>query len=108
MSANTDFTKVDPFREADFILSFQNGAVFIDFNRTPDNLIYLVRISFDGYGCCNLEKKIILGKETSKQFLGEMAKEGLDQNVITLIVKEAINENKDQIWIEALEEYGLV
>ena len=44
-------------RKADYYLSCLDSSVFIDFNRSNENLISLVRISFDGYGCCNLDEK---------------------------------------------------
>lgn len=85
------------------------GSVFIDFNRIGNDQISLVRISFDGYGCCNLHKKAeLLNKEESTMFIEELNKEHLNQEVITILVKKTIKLNEEQIWKDALQEYELM
>lgn len=111
MSTNFDFfrTTFSESRKADFYLGCLDGSVFIDFNQSSENLISLCRISFDGYGCCDIEDKpIFVDNELSKQFLEEIRKDDLNQVKITKIVKEIIKINKDILWIDALEEYGLL
>jgi hypothetical protein len=110
---NQDFeffkTTMPNTRKADYYLGCLDSSVFIDFNRSEDNRIYLRRISFDGYGCCNLDKNANhLNHQDSKKFIEEIEKEELDQVVITLLVKTAVKINKEQIWTDALEEYGLI
>ncbi|MES1181753.1 MAG: hypothetical protein ABUL44_03065, partial [Flavobacterium sp.] len=57
-------------RKAGFYLGCFDGSVFLDFNQSKENRIYLCRISFDGYGCCDLEKTPrYLNRESSKKFL---------------------------------------
>lgn len=83
--------------------------MFIDFNRTQDDLISLARISFDGYGCCNLDDNgLSLNLNDSSEFIGEMESENLNQETISRLVKEIIKLNKDHIWIDAIQEYGLI
>ncbi len=41
-------TTLPPTRQADYYLGCLNASVFIDFNCSDENLIYLIRISFDG------------------------------------------------------------
>jgi hypothetical protein len=111
MNQNFEFfqTTMPDSRKADYYLGCLNSSVFIDFNRSEDNRIYLRRISFDGYGCCNLDIKVNhLNHQDSQNFIEEMEKEELDQAVITLLVKTAIKMNKEHIWTDALEEYGLI
>jgi hypothetical protein len=57
-------------RRADYHLSYADGSVFIDFNH-EDTIVRLIRISFDGYGCCNLEQAstIPMSSTDSKEFL---------------------------------------
>jgi hypothetical protein len=108
---NFDFfkTKMPKSRKADFYLGCLDSSVFMDLNKSKDSLISLCRISFDGYGCCNLTEKINnLNIELSKKFLIEIEKDKLDQKEITILVKEIIKINKDQIWTEALKEYNLI
>ena len=96
-------------RKADYYLGCLDSSVFIDFNRSDDNRIYLCRISFDGYGCCNLDKDgNHLNHENSKKFIEEIKKEKLDQETMTSLVKEIIEINKEHIWPEAIKEYGLI
>lgn len=40
-----------------YCLSLQGGAAFSDFNIDIDKCLYLVRISFDGYGCCRIQSE---------------------------------------------------
>ncbi|SIR51193.1 hypothetical protein SAMN05421545_3977 [Pontibacter lucknowensis] len=96
-------------RKADYYLGCLDGSVFIDFNRTKDNRIYLVRISFDGYGCCNLEERAKgLNPEDSKRFVEEIEKKDLNQKAIEVLVKKAVEMNKELIWADAIVEYGLI
>lgn len=102
-------TQMPDTRKADFYLGCLDGCVFIDFNQTSDNLISLCRISFDGYGCCNLtDNSNLLDFEKSKQFKEEISKDTLDQEKLTSLVKEIIKLNQEHIWIDALEEYNLI
>jgi len=96
-------------RKADLYLGCLDGSVFIDFNLTSDNLISLCRISFDGYGCCNITNiNNSLNFEMSKKFIEEIRKEKLDQEKLTPLVKEIIKINQEYIWTDALEEYNLI
>ena len=79
------------------------------FNISNDRLISLVRISFDGYGCCNLDDSAeSLNVTDSQEFLIEIEKEILHQETICFLVKKIVKMNKDLIWQDALEEYGLL
>lgn len=111
MTRDLDFfkTQMPDTRKADFYLGCLKGSVFIDFNQSSDRLISLCRISFDGYGCCNLnDTKIFLNKELSSKFIEEISKNELNQEKLTPIIKEIIKINRNQIWADALEEYDLI
>jgi len=96
-------------RKADFYLGCLDGAVFMDFNISSDNIISLVRISFDGYGCCTLDGHAkCLTITDSQEFLNEIEKEILHQERMAFLIKEIIKINQDLIWKDALEEYGLL
>jgi len=108
MRQNFDFFKtiMPDSRKADYYLGCLEGSVFLDFNYTNENLIYLRRISFDGYGCCNIDNNAIcLDCKLSNDFLEEFTNDNLNQKIIAKIVLELISLNKDNIWIDALEEY---
>jgi len=111
MKQNFDFfrTTMPETRKADFYLGCLDGSVFIDFNCSNENLIYLRRISFDGYGCCSIvNNATCLDHKLSKEFLKEIKKDNINQEKITDIVLELIRLNKDNIWIDALKEYELI
>lgn len=111
MKKNFDFfkTTMPDSREADYYLGCLDGSIFIDFNTTTDKLINLCRISFDGYGCCNIDNNAkCLDDQLSKEFIDEIGKDNLDQEKITRIVLELIRLNRDNIWTDALEEYKLL
>lgn len=102
-------TTMPASRKADFYLGCLEGSVFLDFNKTMDNRINLCRISFDGYGCCDVGSDAkYLDEQSSQAFLQEIGKENLEQEKITKIVLDLIRLNKDNIWTDALEEYNLV
>ena len=102
-------TTMPESRKADYHLGCLDSCVFIDFNRTKDNLIFLARISFDGYGCCNLKTKSKhLGLKDSLEFIQEIEKDKLNQESILRLVREIIRVNEDQIWPDAIEEYELI
>lgn len=109
MTFNSHKTTMPKTRQADYCLSCLDDSVFMDFNLNKDNCIYLVRISFDGYGCCNLEQPSEpLNQDYSIEFINQMKNENLNQKNIENLVRELIELNKEQIWEDALESYGLV
>ena len=102
-------TTMPDSRQADFHLGCLEGLVFLDFNYTTNKQIQLCRISFDGYGCCNIDNNAMcLDNQLSKEFIDEIGKGHLDQEKITKVVLELIRLNKDNIWSDALEEYKLI
>lgn len=102
-------TTMPETRKTKYHLGCLDSSVFIDFDCSNENQIYMVRISFDGYGCCNLEDKSeCLNLKDSQEFIEEFEKENFNQVTISRLVKELININKDHIWTDALKEYGLI
>lgn len=111
MLPNFDFfkTTMPETRKADFYLGCLDGCIFMDFNLTNDNRICLCRISFDGYGCCELtDKSNLLNLDLSINFIEELKKDDLNQEELTPIIIEIIKINKEQIWKDALEKYNLI
>ena len=108
---NFDFfiTTMPKSRPADYYIGCHDSSVFIDFNNDEDGNICLVRISFDGYGCCNLGKHgTPLNKKDSEVFKEIFYNKTLEQNKMEVIIKKAIFLNKSLIWADALEEYQLI
>lgn len=102
-------TTMSETRKADYFLGCLGGSVFIDFCTSIENEIYLKRISFDGYGCCELQNfDNKLDKIDSEKFIQEVSKEFINQDIIEWLVKKLIKINVIQIWKDALEEYKLI
>jgi hypothetical protein len=96
-------------RIADYYLGYMDGCVYLDFNKDKEDRIYLRRISFDRYGCCNLDSdRKSLNKEDSAIFKDLMTNNLNDQILLLEIVKKAIDINRTLIWQDALEEYHLI
>lgn len=97
-----------PTRLADYFLCYLDGCVFIDFNKNPAKQIQLIRISFDGYGCCNVTDAAPMEPEDAKAFKAMMKTQILDQSLLTTIIKKTIAANKALIWENALTRYDLL
>ena len=108
--ANSNFfkTTMPPTRAADFYLGYLDGAIFMDFNLSKMESIYLKRISFDGYGCCTINNSVSLDQGDSALFVNEMNQEILDQNIVEQLVKKLIFLNQNSIWTDALATYKLL
>ena len=102
-------TSMPSSRMADYYLGYFDGCVFLDFNNYDNHRICLKRISFDGYGCCELSNKATALNVGDSQTFKDIVQNNLvDQHALLTIVKKAISLNKNDIWIDALEEYYLV
>jgi hypothetical protein len=81
--------------------------VFLDFDDDDNDRVRLKRISFDGYGCCELggEAASMDGADSrifKESIVGHIA----DQSRLTLIIRKTIKDNRNLIWADALREYG--
>ena len=107
---NLTFTKYEmpDSRLADYCLSCYGGSCFIDFNKKGD-LIYLERISFDGFGCFNIANdKATLTQEESQIFEEEMKTNQPKQRYIRPLVLHLIDLNKASIDESVFEQYPLL
>jgi hypothetical protein len=94
-------------RPCDFYLVVNDACVFLDFALNhKDGTAHMVRASFDGYGCMNLEKKPV-------PLLSASQVEGLvsgnadgRQGILKSYCK--ILQSMTPIWEDAFKEYGLI
>lgn len=101
-------TNMPDSRPADYYLGYQDGCVFLDFNNHDNSRISLKRISFDGYGCCELGDDVTPLDTEDSQVFKTLFKENLkEQEVLLTIIKKSIALNRQHIWADALEEYSL-
>jgi len=60
---------VMPTRPCSFCLCLQGGSVFADFDTDEASIISLRRVSFDGYGCCEVEPTTRMSSGDSRLLL---------------------------------------
>ena len=104
---NFSITSMPSSRIADYYLACLDDSVFLDFNNVENSRVCLVRISFDGFGCCHLgEKAESLNSEDSKLFKEIFKSQFTNQDIFEAVVKQAIFINRHLIWGDALKEYN--
>jgi hypothetical protein len=100
---------VMPTRPCSFCLSLQGGSVFADFETEPSGIIRLCRISFDGYGCCQVgESATTMSSRDSRLLLDAIACGELDGVKVEDTLRRYFRENKAVIWVDALMEHELL
>ena len=100
-----------PTRPCRFCLALQDDSVFADFDVDHNGCLYLVRISFDGYGCCELESKTEIGKidsKKSKSLIRLIEANEFETPQASRILSEYFSENRKLLWEDALEEHRLI
>lgn len=101
--------KMPESRPSSFCFSLFDGSVFVDFAK-KGGLLYLLRISFDGFGCCSIQGgSNPLGKEHAKAFL-KIVRGGMkDKTELLGLIKTAIRLNRPLLGAdEPLQKYRLL
>lgn len=97
-------------RPCRFCLALQNDSVFADFDLDAEVQVYLVRISFDGYGCCTPDWRngpTRIGISDSNKLL-EYVDSGAHEVDITDILSNYFKNCGDALWIDALHDHQLI
>src|SRR4051794_33326117 len=91
-------------------LSLGLGCVFADFDvDTATGAVFLVRISFDGYGCCNAPSEIGRMNAEDSNVLLAMAERGvIDAPALEPILRRYFRASEQLLWSDALRENDLV
>lgn len=98
-----------PTRPCDFSLGLQEDCVFADFNIDANGLVYLVGISFDGYGYCGVNDSTrTMTLEDSRQVVKWVESENVNHDEMSSILTNHFRRNKDLLWEDALSEHGLI
>lgn len=96
-------------RQCRFCLCLQGGSVFADFNTDPEGRVYLVRISFDGYGCCVPQHRLPpLPLDESATFVNCVEADDVNRDEMREILYRYFDQNQDVIWSDALVEHELL
>lgn len=102
-------SEIMPTRPCKYSLALQDDSVFADFNVSPKGRLYLVRISFDGYGCCEPKLKVDeMNTLSSEQFIASVESNNLQSPEMSELLSSYFRENKSALWEEVLIEYELI
>ena len=92
--------------------SFALGDVaFADFRLDDDGCLHILRISFDGYGCCIVDRAAAnpMPLADSRELIAKSeSDEPLGTAQIRALMRRYFEAHRRVIWEDALIEYGLV
>lgn len=97
-------------RESDFAFCIGDSAIFADFKVDDEGLVFLVRISFDGFGCCTLDAKSVtrMTRSESEAICNMATARSVDVARAEPILRRHFAENQAIIWADALKEHDLI
>lgn len=111
LERNMDIRRYEPMptRPCEYGLALQDDAVFADFGLSKEGALYLVRISYDGYGCCEPETVISeMDEVKSKQLILAIETNELTSSETQEIVSSYFREHKHVLWEDALLEHEII
>ncbi len=109
MSIAVEMFPMMPTRPCSFCLSLQGGSVFADFDTDHADIVSLRRISFDGFGCCDVGETVTkMSSDDSRLLLDAMARGEVGSVQVEETLRRYFRENMDVIWSDALAEHGLL
>ena len=100
-----------PTRPCRYCLAMQDDSVFVDFDIDDNGCLYIIRISYDGYGCCHPKNNGtlgVMGGETTKHFIKLIEGNDLNKTEASTILSQHLKQNKEVIWEDALRDHGLI
>lgn len=93
-------------RPCRFCLCLQGASVFADFD-VDDGLVYAVRVSFDGFGCCRTPPDIArMSAADSAALLAMVDRDALRE--AEPILRRYFRRIRDVVWADALERHDLL
>jgi hypothetical protein len=95
-------------RPCRFCFSLQGGSVFADFDLDPDGRAFAVRVSYDGYGCCNAPADIGRMSVRDSEVLLAMVEQGSIDASAEPVLRAYFRDNRDVLWRDALTHHALV
>ncbi|TVZ41928.1 hypothetical protein P886_1279 [Alteromonadaceae bacterium 2753L.S.0a.02] len=98
-------------RPCKLCLALQDDSVFADFEIDENGSLFLVRISFDGFGCCKVRNEAKIGridKSKSDFLFSHLDNDYANVPEASRILREYFSQNKAFIWEDALKDHELV
>lgn len=100
------FPKVES-RPCRFCLSLQDDSVFADFDVDEGGQVFLLRISFDGYGCCSGDFRK-MNFDDSRLLIDSVERSVVQDPKIEVVLRTYFEENAGVIWNDALATHELL
>jgi hypothetical protein len=100
-----------PTRPCHYCLALQDDSVFADFDKDEKGCLYLVRISFDGYGCCYPDPKAELAKisfDKSARLIKHIERGDFVNPELSEIIQSYLFAIRESVWEDALKYHGLI
>ena len=97
-----------PTRPCRFCLSLQGGSVFADFDVDPEGRVYAVRVSFDGYGCCEAPADVGRMNLRDSQRLLAMVQRDVIEPTAASALRTYCHDNRSVFWEDALAAHTLI
>ena len=103
------FDDMPSSRPSGYCFTLQEDSVFADFDVDESGNIFMLRISFDGYGCCHTEgKTTTMSPDRSKRLIFLAEANDVASGEVAAILSEFFRQNSGVIWTDALEDHGLL
>jgi hypothetical protein len=102
------YPPMQPSRPCRFCLALQGGSVFADFDVDPDGRVFAVRVSFDGYGCCEASVGVGRMSVRDSEALLAMVQQGSILAAAAQALRAYFQQNRDAFWSDALTHHGLL
>ena len=100
-----DETQSRPCR---YSFALQDDSVFADFDVDKEGHVSLLRISFDGFGCCHTSSARQMDPTISASFVDLVESGNIATQHFAAILENYFAANAVVIWKDALEEHGLI
>lgn len=90
------------------LLRLLGGSVFADFDVDPDGRVFAVRVSFDGYGCCDAPTDVGQMRMHDSDALLAMVTQGSIEATAADVLHAYFQQNRDAFWSDALAHHGSI
>lgn len=96
-------------RPCRFSLNLQDCCVYADFDVDAENLVYAVRVSFDGYGCARLPSDVRrMSPEDSRALLQMVSAQSVDIAIADPLLRRYFSQLTPGLWEDALRDHDLI
>lgn len=108
MSFSVRVAATTPTRPCKFCLVLQHDSVFADFDVDEKGCVRLLRISFDGYGCCHTDRSSKMDQTASRLLITAVDRGDVGDLAIEMTLRDYFRANSEIIWKDALTEHDLL